>query len=266
MTQEKASKQSWQIYLKFDEPVPGCLAVTAESSKVLCYALGRAQERFENEAFKGKNDFTYWDMNDWYKDRFGFNYHDVWSGFNIPVVEAFRPFINEEVVKGNDHEQQLIEAVKKYQPKYIIAYEQGDFKTYKHMLRHAMWHLSSQYRNSCTRLLSRYKAKFPENIEKLEIYLRGMLYTDTVLLDEMQAHIQERPWSTGFKLGNAEMHKYRKAYLRGVNQLNRQLVEETTDVTGTIRLRRKIAKVVVEGMRNKFKKGHGVPNKRSKEK
>lgn len=255
MRQSKTdNKQSWQICLKYSIPIPGCLAITAENTKVLCYAMGRIQERFENVEFNGKN-FDYWEMNNWYKERFGFNYHDMWNGFGIPVREAMTPFLTGELKEGYAHEKRLVELVKANQPKYIFGYGQDDFKVYKHELRHAMWYLSPTYRGSCMRILKKYQLKHPDNYAQMEEFLRSMKYPEERWWDEMQAHIQEQPWSTQFKLGNLEMHKYRKAFLRGIDQLNATQTEEMLDVTGTIRLKRKIEKVTVEGLRNKFQKG-----------
>ncbi len=258
-------KQSNLVYLQFSEPIPGCLAVTAETNKVVCYAFGRIQEKYENDHFKSKTDFTYWDMNDWYKEMFGFSYHSMWSGFNLPVKEAMLPFIQGEISLGAHHEQQLIEAVKRYQPKYVIGYAIDDYDCYRHELKHAMFYLSETYRKSVTKLLEKYRLKFPDNYEELENYLRGMKYSDTVLVDEMHAYISERPWSTKFKLGNNEMHRYRKAFQRGIAQLNLVIAEEKMDVTGNRRLRQRVNKVAVEGIRNKYNQGLDHPSNKKED-
>lgn len=239
------------VVIKTSEPFPGCLLLHMEDAKAVFSALARIQEKWENPAYKDRTDFTIYDIDDDYESKCGIKARDLWQTFNFPS-EAIKPFLTGEMCEGHEIEATALKRIQKFQPKYVIAIETGDYVGYKHVVRQAMWHLSPTYRKSCSRFLKEFREKFPEKMRELDDYVTALKIPDDVRECELQVLIQEKPWCTRLKLTNLEMHRYRKAFQRGIRQLNQQLMEDTMDLKGILRLRRRIKAVAIKGTRAKF--------------
>lgn len=241
------------VTIKYFEPIPGCIAVILPEERNLFYALGRIQEKWENPYFKDKVGFTYKDVTEYYIQKVGKPAFSIYKSYNLPI-EAFTPFLKGEMGKNNDAEERVLKRIREQNPKYVIGFLRKDYEEYRHVLRHAIYHLSSKYRRSMNRILSRWKEKEPKKFEEIETFLRLLKYDDTVIEDEMQVQMQEAPWPRRLKLSNAFLTKFHTAYVRAVKQLQDETVLETTDWSGEVRIRRKVEKFAIEGIKASFNK------------
>jgi hypothetical protein len=77
--------------------------------------------------------------------------------------------------------------IKKYTAAYVVVYKKGDIPTKKHELRHAMYFLDSNYKDS---ILSLWKSFSVATQSSIRSMLLKMNYPDNqdILLDEFQAY------------------------------------------------------------------------------
>lgn len=83
--------------------------------------------------------------------------------------------------------------IKKYNAAYVIVYKKGDILTKKHEIRHAMYYIDTNYKQSILSLWNSFSASTQSSIRSM---LLKMNYPDdlNILIDEFQAYyFTEKP-------------------------------------------------------------------------
>ena len=163
------------------------LYLSFSTQKELVLSLCRPQEFYECNSKKLRgNQFSLDELIDHYLDDDGnLTYFSYWAGFNIPghVLEDFF-----KTFSLNKREQKIFEATRKFisEPYYVIATKKGDEETLDHELIHGYYYLNLSYKQEVDIIVRHMR---PELRKQATQALKSMGYTDSVMIDEINAYM-----------------------------------------------------------------------------
>jgi hypothetical protein len=171
---------------------PGVLHLQFDSARELATYFLRAQEYYESPKFKGEA-FTIDEYAEWYaQENGGFSYYDDWSGFNVPAESILELHSRIPDWRHQDWFMHgMAQVAKSTAPEgrgYLIGTSTEKDYVLRHEIAHALYHVSSEYRQKADELI---QGLDPEFREALTDWLRETGYHPSVFDDETQAYLSE---------------------------------------------------------------------------
>lgn len=161
--------------------------LTFPSQKELTMTMCRMQEFYECDSNKLRNRiFTFEQFIDHYLDKDGsLDYFTIWAGFNIPG-HVLDDFFESFILTNREKDVKLL--TKKFRNKlyYVIATRTNDDETLLHELAHAHYYLNPVYKQQVDVLV---RSMRKELRTQLTIVLKNMGYTNSVIVDEINAYM-----------------------------------------------------------------------------
>lgn len=173
--------------IKISAPIKNVAHLEFPSQDLMARTFIRFQEYYESPKFKGKV-FTLEEFKKWYVEARGaFTYAADWPGFNIPS-EALRPFQEGRFDPLSPEETAFLKIFKdKSEPFYIIGTSPENGEEYiNHELAHALFYVDQEYKEKVLEIIKSIKDL---GALKRIISHEAAGYHDSVILDEIQAHI-----------------------------------------------------------------------------
>lgn len=220
---KKDSPNILKIPYKLKKLYNGVYLCTVPNAYDLAMIFCRAQEFYESAFAEIKgHSFTMTHFQKIYSEKYGkgsFTYPKDWKGFNVPDW-SIREMYRKGIIDGNEYDRVFNEIVGSILEKkfYLIGAQKKDKATEDHEICHAFFYLKAGYKQIVTDLIS----KMSESLyNRLSSHLNEMGYTETVVVDEIQAYAAT---NVELFLDNIKLTKLQRAELIDIGaQIHSQL-------------------------------------------
>ena len=201
----------------------GVYLCTVPSAYDLAMIFCRAQEFYESAFAEIKgHSFTMTYFQKIYSEKYGkgsFTYPKDWKGFNVPDW-AIRSMYEKKIPDQNEYDivfHGIVNCIPDLKF-YLIGAQKKDKATEDHEICHAFFYLKADYKKVVTDLIS----KMSEGLyNRLSRHLNEMGYTETVIVDEIQAYAAT---NVELFLDNVKLTKLQRAELIDIGaQIHSQL-------------------------------------------